>query len=76
MSNDMEFKSIYYQTNLYIDDKGLTYEMFSHEYSAWSAILMRINVVKFNLAVACSLRTGYRYILYETPIKTNILPFE
>ena len=26
--------------------------MFSYEYSAWSAILMRLNVVKFHLAVA------------------------
>ena len=27
--------------------------VFSHEYSAWSAILMRLNVVKFHLFVAC-----------------------
>ena len=27
--------------------------MFSHEYSAWSAILMRLNIVKFHLSVAC-----------------------
>ena len=32
---------------------NLNNETFFREYSAWSAILMRIHVVKFRLAVAC-----------------------